>query len=48
MPFPVILRDDIESLNFANQLGIYLHTITAFVSEIVLFRTISFSSINGY
>ena len=32
---------------FANQLGIYLHTLTAFVSEILLARTISASSTNG-
>ena len=25
MPFLIILREDIESLNFAHQLGIYLH-----------------------
>ena len=48
MPFPIILRDDIESLNFANQLGIYLHTVTALVLEILLVRTISASSTNGY
>ena len=40
MPFPIILRQDIESLNFAHQLGIlYLHTLTAFVSEMLLVRT---------
>ena len=49
MPFPIIFREDIESLNFAHQLGtsIYLHTLTAFVSEILLVRTISASSTNG-
>ena len=47
MPFPIIFREDIESLNFAYQLGIYLHTLTAFVSEILLVRTISASSTNG-
>ena len=26
IPFLIILREDIESLNFAHQLGIYLHT----------------------
>ena len=25
MPFLIILREDVESLNFAHQLGIYLH-----------------------
>ena len=52
MPFPIIFREDTESLNFAHQLGIlYLHTLiqclTAFVSEILLVRTISASSTNG-
>ena len=52
MPFLIILRGDVESLNFAHQLGIlYLHTLiqclTAFVSEILLVRTISASSANG-
>ena len=48
MPFPIIFREDIESLNFAHQLGIlYLHTLTAFVLKILLVRTISASSING-
>ena len=52
MPFPIIFREDIESLNFAHQLGIlYLHTLiqclTAFVSEILLVRTISASSTYG-
>ena len=48
MPFPIIFREDIESLNFAHQLGIlYLHTLTAFVSEILLVRTISALSTNG-
>ena len=38
-------EEDIESLNFAHQLGIlYLHTLTAFVSEILLVCTISASS----
>ena len=40
MPFPIIFREEIESLNFAYQLGIYLHTLTAFVSEILLVHTI--------
>ena len=26
MPFLIILREDIESLNFAHQLGVYFHT----------------------
>ena len=44
MPFPIIFREDIESLNFAHQLGILyfdisLHTMTVFVSEILLVRT---------
>ena len=26
MPFPIILREDLESLNFAHQLGIYFNT----------------------
>ena len=48
MPFPIIFREDIECLNFAHQLGIlYLHTLTAFVSEILLVRTISASSTKG-
>ena len=49
MPFPIIFsREDIESLNFAHQLGIFfLHTLTAFVSENVIVRTISASSTNG-
>ena len=47
MPFPNIFRENIESLNFAHQLGIYLHTLTALVSEILLVRTISASSTNG-
>ena len=47
MPFPIIFTEDIESLNFAHQFGIYLHTLTAFVSEILLVRTISASSTNG-
>ena len=48
MPFPVISREDIESLNFAHQLGIlYLHTLTVFVSEILLVCTISASSTYG-
>ena len=46
MPFLIILREDIESLNFAHQLGIYLHT-HCFLSEILLVRTISASSTNG-
>ena len=46
MPFPVIVREDIESLNFAHQLGIYIYTLTAFVSEILLVRTIPASSTN--
>ena len=47
-PFPIIFsREDIESLNFAHQLGTFLHTLTAFVSEILLVRTISASSTNG-
>ena len=45
MPFPIILREDIESLIFAHQLGI-IYTLTAFVSEILLVRTISASSTN--
>ena len=46
MPFPNIFsREDIESLNFTHQLGIFLHT--AFVFEILLVRTISASSTNG-
>ena len=36
-----------KSLTFAYQLGIYLHTLTAFVSEILLVGTISVSSTNG-
>ena len=52
MPFPIIFREDIESLNFAHQLGIlYLHTLTqcltAFVLEILLVCAISISSTNG-
>ena len=48
MPFPIIFREDIESLNFARQLGIlYLHTLTAFVLKILLARTISAPSTNG-
>ena len=47
MPFPIIFREDIESLNFAHQFGIYLHTLTAFMSEILLVRTISASSTTG-
>ena len=48
MPFPVIFsREDIEYLNFAHQLGTFLHTLTAFVSEILLVRMISASSTNG-
>ena len=44
MPLTIMFREDIESLNFAHQLGIlyfdvYLHTQTAFVSEILLVRT---------
>ena len=46
--FPIIFsREDIESLNFAHQLGIFEHTLTAFVSEILLVRTISASSTTG-
>ena len=26
MPFPIILREDLESLNFVHQLGIYFNT----------------------
>ena len=40
MPFPIIFSLETESLNFAYQLGIYLHTLTAFVSEILLDHTI--------
>ena len=47
MPFPIIFREDIETLNFAHQLGIYLHTLTAFLSEILLVRTISALSTSG-
>ena len=48
MPFAIIFsREDIESLNFTHQLGIFVHTLTAFVSEILLVRTISASSTNG-
>ena len=47
MPFLIILREDIESVNFAHQLGIYLHTLTAFISEILLVRTISALSTSG-
>ena len=49
MPFPVILREDIESLNFAYQLVLLLiiYTLSAFVLEILLVRTISASSTNG-
>ena len=36
MPFPIFFWEDIESLNF----------VTAFVSEILLVRTISASSTN--
>ena len=48
MPFPIIFREDIESLNFAHQLGIlFLRALTAFVSEILLVCTISTSSTSG-
>ena len=48
MPFPIILGEDIGSLNFAHQQGIlYLHTLTAFALKILLVRTISASSTNG-
>ena len=46
MPFPIILRHRISE--FRTSTGIlYLHTLTAFVSEILLVRTISASSTNG-
>ena len=49
MPFPIIFREDTESLNFAHQLGnLFIYTLlTAFVLEILLVRTISASSANG-
>ena len=49
MPFPIIFsREDTESLNFAHQLSsFFLHTLTAFVSEILIVRTICASSTNG-
>ena len=50
MPFPIILREDIASLNFAHQLVTdlsFIYTLSAFVSEILLVRTISASSTNG-
>ena len=43
MPFPIIFKEDIQisDLVFTD-----LHTLTAFVSEILLVRTISASSTN--
>ena len=39
MPFPIILREDIESLNLAHQLGIYFHTHRFCIGNLTLYQS---------
>ena len=37
MPFPIIVREDIESMNFVHQLGIYFHTHRFCIGNLISF-----------